>query len=544
MSISPAGFSADAEANMMLELAFNAIRPFADPCHEVTLDVVFTDPENRELRVPAFWAGGDVWKVRYASPMVGAHEWRTEVTAPDEAGLHDLRGEVAVRPYTGTNPLYRHGPLRVSENKRYLEHLDSTPFFWLGDTWWMGLAQRLKFPEEFAQQAADRVKKGFNVIQIVAGLYPDMPALDPRGANEAGFPWEPEYARIRPEYFDAVDRRLGYLVEQGLMPCLVGAWGYFIRWMGVDRMKAHWRYLIARYGALPVVWCAAGEANLPYYQTEGFPFDDREQVKEWTKVMAFIRETDAFHRLLTIHPTGLGRLSSRNATDDPALLDFDLLQTPHAQRDAVPHAVNTVRETYADRPTMPVINGEAAYEMLSDSLPTEWTRRMFWVCLMNGAAGHTYGANGIWQNNRPGDPHGNSPTGSSYGKITREEAMNLPGSAQMGFGKGLFLDYSWQLFEPHPEWAMFEDVPAGDVFGPQSCGIAEVVRLIYVPEAKELVCLFLGEGRSYHARYFDPVSGKRTEIGPIRSDESGSWTCAPPTSCDHDWVLVLEKRSE
>ena len=36
-------------------------------------------------------------------------------------------------------------------------------------------------------------------------------------------------------------------------------------------MKKHWRYLAARYGALPVVWCAAGEVNLPYYLEKGFP---------------------------------------------------------------------------------------------------------------------------------------------------------------------------------------------------------------------------------------------------------------------------------
>jgi hypothetical protein len=63
--------------------------------------------------------------------------------------------------------------------------------------------------------AADRKEKGLSVIQIVAGLYPDMPPFDPRGANEAGFPWETNYARIRHEYFDAADQRLGYLVEQG-----------------------------------------------------------------------------------------------------------------------------------------------------------------------------------------------------------------------------------------------------------------------------------------------------------------------------------------
>ena len=98
-----------------------------------------------------------------------------------------------------------------------------------------------------------------------------MPPFDPRGANEAGFPWEKDYARIRPEYFDAADERLEYLVDQGFTPCIVGAWGYFMPLMGVEKAKQHWRYLIARYGALPVVWCAAGEANLPWYLAKGFP---------------------------------------------------------------------------------------------------------------------------------------------------------------------------------------------------------------------------------------------------------------------------------
>jgi hypothetical protein len=77
---------------------------------------------------------------------------------------------------------------------------------------------------------------------------------------------------------------------------------------------------------------------------------------------------------------------------------------------------------------------------------------MFWLCLMNGAAGHTYGANGIWQCNRPGQPHGASPHGGSYGKIPWDEAMSLPGSRQVGLGKKLLERYPWQRFQPHPEW--------------------------------------------------------------------------------------------
>jgi Protein of unknown function (DUF4038)/Domain of unknown function (DUF5060) len=442
-------------ANVMAELTLAATGTYGDPFNQVTLDVVFTDPRGSELRVPAFWDGGNVWKARYASPLAGKHTFRTECSETGDKGLHGIKGAVEITPYTGQNPLFQHGPLKVASDQRHFDYNDGTPFFWLGDTWWMGLSHRLHWPEDVQTLAADRKQKGFNVIQIVAGLYPDMPPFDPRGANEAGFPWETNYARIRPQYFDAADQRLMYLVEQGFTPCIVGAWGYFLPSMGVEKMKAHWRYLIARYGALPVVWCAAGEANLPWYLAKGFPYDDRQQVHDWTEVMRFIRATDPYHRLLTVHPTGIDRLSARHATDDPALLDFDMLQTPHGQREAVPITINTVRESYADKPVMPVIDGEASYEMLNDSLPTEWTRRMFWISLMNGAAGHTYGANGIWQVNRPGDPHGASPHGGNYGKIPWNEAMNLPGSRQVALGKRLLEQYPWQDFLPHPEWAKF-----------------------------------------------------------------------------------------
>ncbi len=245
-----------------------------------------------------------------------------------------------------------------------------------------------------------------------------------------------------------MDNRLRYLVDQGFTPCIVGAWGYFMPWMGVEKVKAHWRYLIARYGELPMVWCAAGEANLPWYLVKGFPYDDRKQVTEWTEVMRYMRETDPFHHLITIHPTGIGRLSARHATDDLSVIDIDMLQTPHGQREAVPATVNTVRQSYADTPVMPVIDGEASYEKLSGVIASEWTRQMFWLCLMNGAAGHTYGANGIWQVNRRGDPHGASPHGGNYGIIPWDDAMNLPGSGQVALGKKLLEQYPWQQFQP------------------------------------------------------------------------------------------------
>jgi hypothetical protein len=154
------------EANRMVEVSFESARTNADPFNDVILDAVFTEPGGRTLRVPAFWAGGATWRVRYASPLTGTHRFRTECSDAANPGLHGVTGEVEVKPYTGATPLFRNGPVRVAADRRHFAHADGTPFFWLGDTWWMGLTKRLHWPEDFQQLTADRRDKGFTGMAL------------------------------------------------------------------------------------------------------------------------------------------------------------------------------------------------------------------------------------------------------------------------------------------------------------------------------------------------------------------------------------------
>ncbi len=159
-----------------------------------------------------------------------------------DSDLHGQKGEIEISPCEGENSLLLHGPLRAAESGSYLEHVDGTPFFWLGDTWWYGLIGEFRWPEEFRTATADRVAKGFNVIQVVAGFLPGMPVGNPRGGNEAGMPWEKEYARINSRFFDLVDLRIDYLVRNKIVPCIVGSWGYYLLDMGVKK------YIASRFG--------------------------------------------------------------------------------------------------------------------------------------------------------------------------------------------------------------------------------------------------------------------------------------------------------
>jgi hypothetical protein len=79
-------------------------------------------------------------------------------------------------------------------------------------------------------------------------------------------------------------------------------------------------------------------------------------------------------------------------------------------------------------------------------------RFLIWSAYLSGEAGHTYGANGIWQLNRREQPYGTSASGSNYGKVSWDEAMKLPGSRQVGLAKRLLETLAWNRFEPHQQW--------------------------------------------------------------------------------------------
>ena len=94
-------------------------------------------------------------------------------------------------------------------------------------------------------------------------------------------------------------------------------------------------------------------------------------------------------------------------------------------------------------PQMPVLAGEVCYEGILEASRQEIQRFMFWTCILNGAGGHTYGANGIWQVNTREHPFGPSPHGRSWGDVPWDVAAHLPGSQHIGLSKGLLMKYPW-----------------------------------------------------------------------------------------------------
>ena len=526
-----------AERNVAAEFSFHSSKTYRDPFNEVTLDAVVIAPDGKVLKVPAFWAGGNEWRIRFASPTLGTHRFRTVCSDTQNADLHGREGVIEVVPYEGKNPLFHHGPLRVASGGRHLEHLDGTPFFWLADTWWMALCKRLDFAG-FRLLTADRVQKGFSVIQTVAGLYCDLPPFDPRGANAAGFPWTSEFGTINPEYFDDADLRIEWLIRGGLTPCILGCWGFYLPWMGVEKMQKHWRYLIARYGAYPVVWCMAGESIMPYYLTKTREEDGKMQRAGWTEVTRYVREIDPFHRLVSVHPYEV----ASKEIDDVSLLDFDMLQPGHMDRAALPSGVKWMIESCAREPRTPVINAEVCYEGFGDACRPDVQRLMFWTTMLTGGAGHSYGANGMWQMNGRDEPFGPSPRGMSWGHTPWEDAYRFAGSAQLSLGKKLLERFEWWRFEPHHEWVE-PRWSEKDYFLPYAAGIPGELRVIYTPLTGGPLCFKAFEtGSVWQGLLWDPITGKEYDLGEITPDAQGDWAYTRPPIFQ-DWVFVFQRRA-
>ena len=97
---------------------------------------------------------------------------------------------------------------------------------------------------------------------------------------------------------------------------------------------------------------------MPYYLSKQPDRDRALQRTGWTELAKYVRSISAHGNPITIHPSA----SARSTVEDPAVLDFDMLQTGHSDRESIPNTVKAITRSYADVPAMPVVNGEVCYE--------------------------------------------------------------------------------------------------------------------------------------------------------------------------------------
>ena len=323
------------------EWIFSSAKPYKDPFNEIELDVIIRDAQGRRTASACFLGGrsgvAHALRRRCRGPLYVRNRLQRHV----QCGFtRPARNVLEVAPYDGANPLLRRGhAARRIRTAATWSTADGTPFFWLADTWWMGLTKRLRWPADFERLTADRAGKGFTVVQIVAGLYPDMPQFDARGANEAGFPWDgglrahqsgvlrygrPAHPASGRSWDCAVHRRL-----LGILSAYPGN--------GQDEAPlaipdCALGRTIRRSGA----WPAKEPCLTTCPRTRNATAQCRSAAGPNSPVMC-APSTPSIIPLRFIHPS-----SARNTVEDASVLDFDMLQTGHSDRASIPNTVKLV----------------------------------------------------------------------------------------------------------------------------------------------------------------------------------------------------------
>ncbi|MDZ7608162.1 MAG: DUF5060 domain-containing protein [Cyclobacteriaceae bacterium] len=119
------------EARILIEATFE--NPF-DP-EDIDLQATFTSPGGKTWTLPGFyttsgWAG---WMIRFSPNETGI--WNYKVSVKDRKG----KAESTPGQFTTIKSNYK-GPLKISPNKRFLQHADGAPYYGVG-LWYNGVVQ-------------------------------------------------------------------------------------------------------------------------------------------------------------------------------------------------------------------------------------------------------------------------------------------------------------------------------------------------------------------------------------------------------------------
>ncbi|MCD6360162.1 MAG: DUF4038 domain-containing protein [Armatimonadetes bacterium] len=499
----------------VMEAELISERDYANALWDVTVIVTFTAPSGAERAVDAFWDGGRTWRVRFSPDEAGSWRWRSECSDEDNAGLHGREGEFTCAEYSGDNPVYGHGPLRIAGDHTHLEYADGTPFFWLGDTAWNGVLRARD--EDWDDYLALRREQGFTAIQFVCTQW--------RGWPEGNVFIEGEQVGVNPDTFQAMDARVAAINRHGLVAIPVLLWalqetdpGEALSEENAIRLA---RYMVARWGAFQVVWMLGGDGRYP-------------DPERWRRIgrAVFPGERD---RLVTLHVCGSKWVKDEFGAEP--WFDFITYQSGHGHPTKTSEWITAgpPAQHWADDPLMPVLNSEPNYEghpaygggyTINDH---DVRRAAYFSLLVTPPAGVTYGNNHIWSwNSEPGPAPGH-PNLGTVGPWS--EGLRMPGIANMSALRKLMDEIEWWRLRPAQE-LLAEQPGAEDrtLFIAVAATPERDLVMAYTPGGLP-VRLVAGELPA-RARWFDPRDGAwRDAVG-----DDGLFVCPD----ERDWVLVLE----
>ena len=509
------------------EERFEAAAPVANPS-EVDFWLTLKSPRGQTHKVYGFWDGGTTWRVRLLATEEGTWQFTTH-SQPAIQGLDARRGQfVCRRPATSDPTVLPRGPLEVRIGATYLQRSDGTPFFWLGDTVWNG--PLLASAEDWETFLRDRQAKRFSVIQFV--LIAPWRTAHTDADGQAAYHLEGDHLVIHPSFFQRMDQRVDAIQRHGLVAAAVLLWALGKKEVSPGQLPDPLairlaRYAVARYQGHDVVWLLGGDEN--YQQERG---------QRWAGIGRTVFPEEMPRAPVTLHPQGMQWPFEPLRKEK--WLDFLGYQSGHgddARTLAWIHS-GPVSQAWSREPIKPILNleppyeGHLAYQSRQPHSDYSVRRACYWSLMSTPVAGLTYGSHGIWSwQLSPGVPQDHPRTGVAP---TWREAMQRPGSEQMGHLVRLFTSLRWTALRPSASWLMrqpFPDDPARFVSvsatpeGDQALAYLPVGGTVELDRTR----LEKVQGR---ARWFDPRKG---EFRPAAAEAKGRFV-APD---GQDWVLVL-----
>ena len=463
--------------------------------------------------------------------------------------------------------------LHISENGRYFEKADGSPFVWLADTAWT-VPARLKW-DDVLHYMETRKKQGFTVLQMVV-LDPEF---NEEMRNPCGIKALKEDDLLQPEeqYFSYVDWVLDQAEAYGFYVLLLPVWGELVvgwDWNGGEHplymteqnAAAYGKWLGRRMaGRNNILWCLGGD-RMPVCRGKDYRPVWRllaEGLAEGLtgKCLKYDSDREEWKKLLityhACHEAETGECSTFSYwTPEDQWISFTMLQSGHGafkknyeliEKERRGKASGAETDPSKKELIYPVWDGEPAYEMMPMTWPvkdlnsfhdTRIVRRRAYWALLAGAFGHTYGHASVW----------NTATEKEKNMICRytwAEAIQSDGSYQMKILRDFMEAYDLSSFEPCQERLLRQSAAEDelDLHEQAAVDIKNKVMLIYFASDTEEQIDLKGvmKGKVYQA-WFDPKNGQLTETAACTLPDPDA-ILTVRNSLEEDRLLILADKA-
>ena len=562
---------------------------YQDAYNDIDLELELTNGKVT-YKIPGFWDGGRVWRVRFVCTEAGQWSYRTICNDTENKGLHDVKNTFVCMDYSGDLDVYKHGFVTVEEGKKYFTYADGTPFFYLGDTHWSFGGESNEMIQENLEV---RASQGYTVYQteplsVKFNLVNGVSTADISGLREfdekfkliaeAGF----THANAQfffPSQMTTFINNFGGFSDTAVETLTHSKDGEITVYDLSEEAKAALerlsRYWVARYSAYPVMWTMAQEIDNDYFWENSGNHSEWAYVNNPFRYVAeYIGKYDPYSHPLSAHMEHSGFSANNTVADngDPmrssAFNDIEAHNWYAAQWKSLytgndVDSIAQIAENFWNSSKIS-INYEGKYWMLATK--DFGARAQAWGSVLSGMFGHGWGGQDAWSYLNTYDETNTSYYGTSSNYIdavTPEEkqatvwrdSLYSDSAAQMGYMKKFFEETVgdwWNLIPRFEDTAYLSRKYKAYAIMASNSDNSEIVIYFYNFSDESIAenanstrgtstgtVGSLQSNGTYNYKWFNPVTGQFTSSGTFTANSSGKWSIGTKAACD--MVLYISK---